>query len=51
LQPDDNDDDDDDHDANNSDDDVDDWDVNLLSPPSDYLGSSDDGGNDADNKD
>ena len=48
---DDDDDDHDDHDADNNDDDVDDWNVNLLGPPSDDLGSSDDGGNDADNKD
>ena len=43
--------DDNDHDADNNDDDVNDWEVNLLGPPSIDLGSSDDGGNDADNKD
>ena len=42
--------DDNDHDADNNDDDVNDWEVNLLGPPSIDLGSSDDGGNDADNK-
>jgi hypothetical protein len=42
---------DNDHDADNNDDDVDDWEANLLGPPSVDLGSSDDGGNDADNKD
>ena len=47
----DDDDDDDDDDNNNNNNDVDDWDVNLLGPLSDDLGSSDDGGNDANIKD